>query len=94
MRCRRAAAAATAEAARGAEGAEGAGGGAVTTSTTTTTATARGKAKGKVAARSGGIGFGVKGTAGSILLAFLAAVSFRGMPHSRKYKHLLLYEYF
>ncbi|XP_034485800.1 uncharacterized protein LOC117790454 [Drosophila innubila] len=90
MRCRRAAAAATAEAARGAEGAGGAGGGAVTTPTAratataraTTTATARGKAKGKVAARSGGIGFGVKGTAGSILLAFLAAVSFRGMPHS------------
>ncbi|XP_062124245.1 uncharacterized protein LOC133837484 [Drosophila sulfurigaster albostrigata] len=89
MRCRRAAAPATAAAAaeEGVEGevesstARGSGRG-----TATTTAN-RAKAKAKVAGRrERGIGFaaagsGVKG-AGSILLAFLAAVSFRGMPRT------------
>lgn len=84
MRCRRAAAAATAEAAAAARGAGGGREGVTTATaiaTATATATARVKAKGKVVARSGSNGFGVKGAA-SILLAFLAAVSFRGMPRS------------
>lgn len=82
MRCRRAAQEATAAAGAGG----GAGGGA---------AADRGKASAKVVARrdngfAAGSG-GVRGAAARALLAFLAAVSFRGIPGACEYKHLLLY---
>lgn len=85
MRCRRAAQEATAAAGEGGAGAGGGGGAAAD----------RGKASAKVVARrdngfAAGSG-GVRGAAARALLAFLAAVSFRGMPGACEYKHLLLY---
>lgn len=101
MRCRRAAQEATA-AAEGGEGAGGRGRGGTgdrgeggRTGVGGAAAADRGKASAKVVARrdngfAAGSG-GVRGAAARVLLAFLAAVSFRGMPGACEYKHLLLY---
>lgn len=87
MRCRRAAQEATAAAGAGGRGGAGGEAGAA--------AADRGKASAKVVARrdngfAAGSG-GARGAAARLLLAFLAAVSFRGMPGACEYKHLLLY---
>lgn len=92
MRCRRAAQEATAAAGEGAGGRAGGGG---RTGVGGAAAADRGKASAKVVARrdngfAAGSG-GVRGAAARVLLAFLAAVSFRGMPGACEYKHLLLY---
>lgn len=100
MRCRRAAQEATAAAGEGAGGrgrggTGGRAGGGGRTGVGGAAAADRGNASAKVVARrdngfAAGSG-GVRGAAARVLLAFLAAVSFRGMPGACEYKHLLLY---